>query len=201
MPSVRKSCRFRSIVFLLVTLFIAACAPARPAFKGTDISGVEWGGDFELTAHTGKRVKASEFRGKVLVLFFGYTHCPDICAPTLARLAHLMKRLDADAARVQVLFVTVDPKHDSVAQLAGFVPTFHPAFIGLTGTAQEIGRVARDYKLAYAENPRNASGQVLIDHAGGMMVKDATGRLRLLFRNDASVDDMAHDVRLLLKGS
>ena len=200
MPSVRKSCRFRSIAFLLVALFIAACAPAKPAFKGTDISGVEWGGDFELTAHTGERVPAAAFRGKVLVLFFGYTHCPDICAPTLARLAHLMKRLDADAARVQVLFVTVDPKHDTVAQLAGFVPKFHPSFLGLTGSEREIAKVAQDYKVAYAANPKDASGQFLVDHAGGMMVKDATGRLRLLFRNDAPVDDLVHDVRLLLKG-
>jgi protein SCO1/2 len=200
MPSVRKSCRFRSIAFLLVALFIAACVPPRPAFKGTDISGVDWGGDFELTAHTGKRVTASAFRGKVLVLFFGYTHCPDICAPTLARLAHLMKRLDAEAARVQVLFVTVDPGHDTVKQLAGFVPTFHPSFLGLTGSEQEIAKVARDYKVAYAANPKDASGQVLIDHSGGMMVKDATGKLRLLWKNDASVDALAHDVRLLLKG-
>ena len=196
-----KSRRFRCIAFLLVALFVAACAPAKPAFKGTDISGVEWGGDFELTAHTGQRVKASDAKGKVLLLFFGYTHCPDICAPTLARLASLMQQLGPEAERVQVLFVTVDPRHDTVEQLAGFVPKFHPAFIGLTGTAREIGRVAQDYKVAYAENPQSASSQILVDHSGGMLVKDATGKLRLLFRNGMSVNDMAHDVRLLLKGS
>ncbi len=194
-----KSCHFRNVIFLFVVLLIAACAPAKPAFKGTDISSVDWGGDFELTAHTGKRVKVSDFQGKVLVLFFGYTHCPDICAPTLARLAGLMQQLGPDAERVQVLFVTVDPKHDTVGQLAGFVPTFHPAFIGLTGTTPEIGRVAQDYKVAYAENPKNASGQILVDHSGGMLVKDATGKLRLLFKNDMRVDDMVHDVRRLLK--
>lgn len=192
--------RRRTLIFLF-TAFVVACAPAKPVFKGTDISGVDWGGDFTLTAHTGSRVKASDFNGKVLILFFGYTHCPDICAPTLSRLAGLMQKLGADAERVQVLFVTVDPKHDTVKQLAGFVPKFHPAFIGVTGTAQEIGRVAQDYKVAYAANPKSASSQILVDHSGGMLVKDATGKLRLLFKNDMSTEDMVHDVRQLLKGS
>lgn len=191
----------RRTLILLFAVLVAACAPAKPAFKGTDISGVEWGGDFTLTAHTGNHVNASGFKGKVLILFFGYTHCPDICAPTLSRLAGLMQKLGVDAERAQVLFITVDPKHDTVKQLAGFVPKFHPTFIGLTGTAQEIGRVAQDYKVAYAENPKSATSQILIDHSGGMLVKDATGKLRLLFKNDISIEDMAHDVRRLLKGS
>jgi protein SCO1/2 len=189
-----KTTRWLALPILAIAL--VACAPEK--FKGTDIGGVEWGGDFELTAHTGKRVKASDFRGRAVVLFFGYTHCPDICAPTLARLAETLKLLGADAARVQVLFVTVDPAHDTVQQLAAFVPRFHPAFIGLTGTDAEIAAVARDYKVAFQANPPAASGQVLIDHSGGMMVKDAVGRLRLLFKNDMPPEDMAHDLRLLL---
>lgn len=194
------SFRRRTLIFLLAA-FVAACAPAKPAFKGTDISGVEWGGDFTLTAHTGSPVKASDFKGKVLILFFGYTHCPDICAPTLSRLAGLMQKLGADAQRVQVLFVTVDPKHDTVKQLAGFVPKFHPAFIGLTGTVSEIGRVTQEYKVAYAENPKSTPSQTLVDHSGGMLVKDTAGKLRLLFKNDMPMEDMAHDVRRLLKAS
>lgn len=197
--SPRDSLRRRLPAFLFAAL-VAACAPAKPAFKGADIGGVDWGGDFELTAHTGQRVKASDAKGKVLLLFFGYTHCPDVCAPTLARLASLLQQLGPEAQRVQVLFVTVDPKHDTVEQLAGFVPKFHPAFLGLTGTAQEIGRVARDYKVAYAENPQGVSSQGLIDHSSGVRVKDAAGKLRLLFKSEMSVEDMAHDVRLLLQG-
>lgn len=189
----------RRTLILLFAVLVAACAPAKPAFKGTDIGSVNWGGDFTLTAHTGNRVNASDFKGKVLILFFGYTHCPDICAPTLSRLAGLMQKLGVDAERVQVLFVTVDPKHDTVKQLASFVPKFHPAFIGLTGTVSEIGHVAQDYKVAYAENPKSASSQILVDHAGGMLVKDVTGKLRLLFKNDMPMEDMAHDVRQLLK--
>ena len=99
---------------------------------------MEWGGDFELTVHTGERVRFSDSHGKVLILFFGFTRCPDICPPTLTKLALLKKRLGEDADRVQVLFVTVDPEFDTPKQLAAFVPKFDPSFIGLTGTAYEI---------------------------------------------------------------
>lgn len=185
-------------VLCAALLALTACSPSKPAFKGTDISSVEWGGDFTLTAHTGNRVRLSDYRGKVVVLFFGYTHCPDICAPTLTRLAAAMKQLGPDAARVQVLFVSVDPAHDSIAQLAAFVPKFHPDFIGLTGSAQEIGHVAQEYKVAYQLNPKSAAGQTLIDHSGGILVKDTTGKLRLLHRNEARAEDLTHDLRLLL---
>lgn len=187
-------------------VFLAACTPsAPPQFKGLDLSQVDWGGDFELTAHTGKRVKASEFRGKVLVLFFGYTHCPDICVPTLAKLAAVVQRLGADAERVQVVFVTVDPQHDTPAQLAPFVANFHPSFIGLTGTPAEIAAVASDYKIAYqkAAMGHGAKGAApeheLIEHFGGVLIKDARGKLRLLYALEHTDADIEHDVRLLLK--
>jgi protein SCO1/2 len=195
----------------------AACTPSPPRFKATDISAVDWGGDFTLTTHTGKPVSTTEYRGKLVVLFFGYTHCPDICAPTLARLAAVMKQLGPDADRVQVLFVTVDPKHDTPSQLAGFVPSFHPSFIGMTGNETEIAAIARDYKVAFQASPRSTAElapgtsmprsprldpvgeRALVDHFGGLMVKDATGKLRLTVKNDAAVDDITHDLRLLLK--
>jgi protein SCO1/2 len=175
-------------------LLLASCAPE--GFKGTDISGVEWGGDFELTAHTGKRVRSSEFRGKALVIFFGYTHCPDICAPTLVRLAQTLKQLGPGAERVQVFFITVDPRHDTPAQLAGFVPTFHPSFLGLTGSDRELAAVARNYRVVYEPDPTHPDQ---IPHSGMILVKDAQGKPRLLFKNDTAAEDIAHDLRLLLK--
>jgi protein SCO1/2 len=187
---------FLRIFFSLLALIATACTPA-PAFKATDISGVDWGsGDFELTAHTGKPVKAADFKGKVVIMFFGFTHCPDVCPPTMAKLAVLMKRLGDDAPRVQVLFVTVDPENDTVKQLAGFVPQFNPSFFGLTGTDKEIAAVASEYKVAYGKNPKNPA---LVDHSTGILVKDAKGKLRLLVKNDVPVEDLEHDVRVLLK--
>ena len=191
----QKSRHFRVIAFVLAFL-IVACSPV-PTFKSTDISGVDWGsGDFELTAHTGQRMKAADFRGKVTVMFFGFTHCPDICSPTMAKLAVLMQRLGDDAKRVQVLFITVDPENDTVKQLAGFVPQFHPSFIGLTGTDKEIAAVASEYKVAYGKNPKNST---LVDHSAGILIKDTKGKLRLLVKNDVPVEDLEHDVRVLLK--
>jgi protein SCO1 len=189
---------FRLAASLLVAFFMAACTPA-PAFKSMDISGVEWGGDFTLTAHTGKPVKASEFNGRVVVMFFGYTHCPDVCAPTLVKLDQVVKRLGDEAKNVQVLFITVDPEHDTVQQLAGFIPPFNPAFIGLTGSDKEIAAVAAEYKVAYGQNPQSKPGQILVDHSTGILVKDKKGKLRLLVKNDVAVEDLEHDVRVLLK--
>jgi len=189
--------RFSQAVFLLLAVLLAACTPPAPVFKATDISGVDWGsGYFELTAHTGQRAKAADFQGKVVVMFFGFTHCPDVCPPTMAKLAVLMKRLGDDAQRVQVLFITVDPENDTVKQLAGFVPQFNPTFIGLTGTDKEIAVVASEYKVAYGKNPKTPA---LVDHSTGILVKDAKGKLRLLVKNDVPVEDLEHDVRVLLK--
>jgi protein SCO1/2 len=185
--------------FFLLALLLAACSPPAPTFKSTDISGVEWGGDFTLTAHTSKPVKAADFNGKVVIMFFGYTHCPDICAPTLVKLDQVVKRLGEDAKNVQVLFITVDPEHDTVKQLAGFIPPFNPAFIGLTGSDKEIAAVASEYKVAYGQNPQAKPGQILVDHSTGILVKDKKGKLRLLVKNDVAVDDLESDIRVLLR--
>lgn len=187
------------LVFLLLSAFLVACSPPAPTFKSMDITGVEWGGDFTLTAHTGKTIKASDFDGRVVVMFFGYTHCPDICAPTLVKLDQVMKSLGDDAKYVQVLFITVDPEHDTVKQLAGFIPPFNSSFVGLTGSDKEIAAVASEYKVAYGKNPQTKTGQILVDHSTGILVKDRKGKLRLLVKNDIKVEDLEHDVRVLLK--
>lgn len=189
----------RSVQRLLLpvlAVLAVACSPSTPKFKSTDISDVNWGGDFTLTAHTGQRVNVADFQGKLVILFFGYTYCPDVCAPTLARLAQLMKHLGDDAGRTQVLFITVDPRHDTVTQLAKFIPQFNSSFIGLTGTDKEIAAVAGEYKVAYGQNPKN---QALVDHSTSIFIKDTKGKLRLLAKNDFILDDLARDVRWLLQ--
>ncbi|HEX9812567.1 MAG TPA: SCO family protein [Burkholderiales bacterium] len=184
--------RLLFVWFLVLTLL--GCTPPKPTFKGSDVTGIDWGGDIALTAHTGKRVSTADYRGQILILFFGFSNCPDICSPTLAKLAALRKALGPDAAQVQVFFVTVDPKNDTPQQLAGFLPKFDPTFIGLTGSADELTVAAREYKVVAVPS---GSSTERFDHSGSIMVKDKAGKLRLIWRNDLSVEDMAHDIRLL----
>lgn len=187
----------RVLLVLVMAGAVASCTSDRPSFRGTEISGVDWGKDFLLMSHLGRPLSTEEFRGNILILFFGYTHCPDICAPTLAKLATLRRQLGADAAHVQVLFVTLDPKHDTPEQLARFIPGFDSSFIGLTGTPEQIAAVARDYKVSYSQDHSSGSPPS-INHSGVMLVKDRHGRPRLLFKNEIPVADMERDIRQLL---
>src|SRR5690606_9988728 len=183
-----------------------------PTFKGADVTGADWGGDLTLQAHTGKRVSTADFRGRVLVVFFGYVNCPDICGPTLAKLAGLRGALGPDADRLQVVFVTVDPARDGPAELAQFLSKFDATFVGLSGPAEEIVAAAREYRVVmspapvshgHADHAHHApdAGRPLvpIDHSGTMFVKDPAGKLRLLWKSDTPVADMVHDIRLLLE--
>jgi protein SCO1/2 len=173
--------------------------PAPPKFEAVDITGVEWGKDFSLTDHTGRTRTLADFRGKAVAMFFGFTHCPDMCPTAMAELAEVMKLLGDDASRVQVLFVTVDPKRDTAAVLSQYVPAFHPSFLGLYGDARETERTAKEFKAYYHANTPNASGAYSVDHSGQVLVFDPQGRLRLLMKPDLTPEAMAHDLRLLLK--
>jgi protein SCO1 len=188
----------RTLAIVGLLLAFGGCTPA-PEFRTTDISAVDWGGDVTLQAHTGKQVSMADFRGKLVLLYFGYTHCPDICAPTLTKLAAVRKALGTEASRVQVLFITVDPARDTAGQLATFVPSFDPSFIGLTGTPADIARTAGEYRIPYVAPAAGTHdhGQHA-PHSGNVLVKDAGGKLRLLFRNETSVADMVHDLKRLL---
>ena len=188
-----QSFLLRALIALCLAFALTACSKQSQPFRSTALEGVKWGKDFELTAHSGQRLRSADYRGKVLVLFFGYTHCPDICVPALAKLAQLSKALGEDAGRVQVLFVSVDPEHDSPAQLKKFLAGFDPAFIGLTGTADELGTVAADHMVFFKQAK---AGRV--EHTGMLFVKDTKGRMRLLMKDSTPLDDMLHDLRLLL---
>src|SRR5713226_1983829 len=129
----------------------AACTKAK--FEYTDITGVEIGGDFQLTDHNGHPRSLADFRGKVVAIFFGFTHCPDVCPTTLAELGAVMRELGAEAGGVQVLFVTLDPERDSAALLRRYVPAFHPQFLGLYGDAEATARTAQEFKVFYQKQP------------------------------------------------
>ncbi len=184
---------------LCVAALIAGCDAARPKFRSTDITGVDYGKELSLTGHDGKPRTLADFRGKAVVLFFGFAHCPDICPTTLADMASVMKTLGADAARVQVLLVTVDPERDTAEVLAKYVPAFHPAFLGLYGDSQATQRVAKEFKMFYEKRAGSTPGSYSVDHGAQSYVIDAAGRLRLFVRHDRIATDLAEDLRTLLK--
>lgn len=183
------------VVLPAALVVLAACSKVTPDFRNTALEGVKWGKDFTLTSQTGARLNTADLRGKVLVLFFGYTHCPDICAPTVAKLAQAVEALGEDGKRVQILFVSVDPEHDTSAQLQHFVAGFGPNVTGLTGSSDDIGAIAADHMVYF----KQTNGGARVEHTGMIFVKDVHGRMRLLIKDSAPLDDIVHDLRLLLQ--
>lgn len=177
---------------------LAACGDRAPSFKSSDITGMQIGGDLALTDHTGKARKLSDFKGKVVVVFFGYTQCPDVCPTTLSEVAAAMKELGPKAKDVQVLFVTVDPERDTQELLAQYVPAFDPSFLALRGSPAELETVAKQFKVFYQKNP-TPSGGYTMDHTAGSFVFDQQGRIRLLVSYGAGPRVFAHDLAQLLR--
>ena len=168
------------------------------AFKSTDITGANFGKDFQLTDHNGKARSLADFKGKVVVLFFGYTHCPDVCPTTLAELALVMKQLGVDAKKVQVLFVTVDPERDTPRLLAQYVPSFDPGFVGLYGDLEATARTANEFKVVYQKVAGSSPDNYTMDHSAGTYVFDQGGRLRLYVSYGQGATVLLHDIRILL---
>lgn len=176
-------------------------------FRGTDISAVQWGRGFDLTDHTGRRRTLADFKGKVVLLFFGFTNCPDACPTALAEMAQVVKQVGAD--RVQGLFVTVDPVRDTPEKLAIYIPAFHSSFLGLRGSKHELEKVTKEFKIYYQAQKNDQGGHsgngvehgsYTVDHSTGIYVFDKEGRVRLYVRaSDRSVSAMVHDVKLLLE--
>ena len=180
-------------------LFLAACTPGGPKFQSSDISGSAFGRDFALTDHNGKARTLADYRGKAVVMFFGYTQCPDFCPTTMSELAEAMKALGPDADRVQVLFVTVDPERDTKEILAQYVPAFDPRFVGLYGDAAATERTAKEFKVIYQKQPGAVPGTYSVDHSAGAYIFDPKGRLRLYVSYGQGHDVFAHDLRELLR--
>lgn len=180
-----------------------------PVFKSTDISGVPWARGFDLTDHTGRRRTLADFKGKVVLAFFGYTNCPDACPLALSEMAQVVRQLGPDGDKVQGLFVTVDPERDTPERLASYVPAFHPSFLGLRGTREELEKVKQEFKIySGAQKSERGSdsghgeGQThyMVNHSTGIYVFDKDGRARLyVSANGRTVGAMVHDVKSLLK--
>jgi len=142
-----------SLAFFVTALALAGCGASGPSFKNTDITGADYGKDFTLTDHAGKVRTLADFRGKVVVMFFGYTRCPDVCPTTMAELKTVKEQLGEDGKRMQVLFVTVDPERDTPKLLANYVPAFDPSFLGLYGDPAATAKVAKDFRVFYQKVP------------------------------------------------
>jgi protein SCO1 len=192
--NVRRRC-----LLALASLALAGCGAGGPKFEASDVTGASFGHDFALEDPDGRQRTLADFRGKAVVVFFGYTQCPDVCPATLATLTESMQRLGADADRVQVLFITVDPERDTAALLAQYVPAFDPRFLGLRGDAAATARTAKEFRIIYEKVPGATPGSYTMDHSAGSYVFDPQGRLRLFVSNGQGPDVFAHDLRELLR--
>ncbi|MCY1240518.1 Cytochrome oxidase Cu insertion factor, SCO1/SenC/PrrC family [Cupriavidus oxalaticus] len=183
-----------------LALALAACGQQKASFRNVDISGAaDFGKDFSLPDHNGKVRTIADFKGKAVVMFFGYTHCPDVCPTTMAELKAVMEQLGPDADRVQVLFVTVDPERDTQALLAQYVPAFDPRFLGLRPADDAaLQKLAKDFKVFYAKVPGSSPNNYTVDHSAGSYVFDPEGRLRLFIRHGQGPEPIAHDLKQLL---
>jgi protein SCO1/2 len=179
----------RRIIALALFLAVALAA-----------TGADFGRQLSLTDHNGKPRTLADFRGKVVVIFFGFTHCPDVCLTTLAELAQVAKELGDEARKMQVLFVTVDPERDTPEVLGRYVPSFDPSFLGLSGDAEATARAAKEFKIYYQKQPL-PDGGYSVDHSAGTYILDQQGRLRLFARYGAGAPALLHDIRILLRGS
>jgi protein SCO1/2 len=187
--------------FSAVALFATGCDKLRdkaPAFHNTDVTGVDYAKGFTLTDHTGKVRTLQDFRGKIVVMFFGYTQCPDVCPTTMAEMATVLKEMGPSADEVQVLFVTVDPERDTQELLSHYVPAFDKRFIGLYGDAAATAKVAKEFKVFYAKAPGADANSYTVDHTAGSFVFDKQGQLRLFVRHGQGPGLIAHDLRQLL---
>lgn len=187
------------LLFLTLALLLAGC-DSRPQFGNTDISEADYARDFALTDHTGKPRTMADFRGKAVVIFFGYTQCPDVCPTTMTGMAEAMKLMGADAAKVQVLFVTVDPERDTQELLAQYVPVFNPSFLGLYADAQTIAKTAQAFRVFYKKQPGSTPTTYTVDHSAGSYVYDPEGRLRLYIKHGEKPEVIAKDLKLLVAG-
>lgn len=193
----------RKLTFLITfLLFLVASCKKEYEFYGHFYDQPAY--NFELTDQNGKRVKLSDYtsKGKIVLLFFGYTHCPDVCPLALETMAKVMKNLKPEETqRVQVLFISVDPERDTTEVLKGYVPYFHPSFVGLRGSEEETRKTAQEYKAYYRRVEGQSAGGYLVDHTATIYLITPDNRIKILYTpSKQDPQKMAEDIRFLLKG-
>lgn len=182
-----------------VTGLLSACSGDKPKFSAIDLTGANYARDFELTDHNGQPKTLKDFAGKIVVMFFGYTQCPDVCPTSMLELVEVKKLLGADGERLQGLFVTVDSQRDTPEVLKAYMGNFDPTFLALYTTPEKLEALAKDYKVYYKKIEGTTPTSYTMDHSAGSYIYDTQGKLRLYVRYGSGAPSMAADIKLLLK--
>ena len=189
----------RFLFLALAVLFLTACSPDKPQFNAIDITGADYAKGVTLTDHNGQSRNLSDFKGKVVVLFFGYTQCPDVCPTSMSELAEVKRLLGADGDKLQGVFVTVDPARDTTELLKAYMTNFDPTFVAFVPTADELADVAKRFKIYYKKQNGPTPTSYTMDHSAGSYVYDTQGRVRLYSRYGSGAQVLAQDIQTLLK--
>jgi protein SCO1 len=184
---------------LTTLVALTACSDSKPSFTAIDVTGADYAKNFELTDHNGQVRRLTDFAGKIVVVFFGYTQCPDFCPTTMTELLEVKKALGKDGERLQVLFVTVDPARDTPEVLKGYAGNFDPSFLGLYTTPEKLAELTKDFKAYYKKVDGKTPTSYTMDHSAGSYVYDTQGRLRLFTRYGSGVPALTQDIAQLLK--
>jgi len=186
---------------LALVMGLSGCqksAPERPAFKGVELTGAEYARSLNLTDQDGRARSLADFKGKVVVVFFGYTQCPDVCPTTMAEIAEVKRSLGPDGDRVQGVFVTVDPERDTAPLLKAYLASFDPSFLALRGSEEQTRAAAKEFKVFFAKVPGKTPESYTMDHTAASFIFDTEGRVRVYARYGAGAQPLADDIKLLL---
>ena len=187
-------------LFASAGVIFSACSKSQPEFRGVDISQVDYARDVApLKDHNGQQRSIKDFQGKVVVVFFGYTQCPDVCPTSMQEMAEVKKMLGADGERLQSIFITVDPERDTPEMLKAYMANFDPSFLALVGNAEQTAALAKEFKIYYKKAEGKTPTSYTMDHSAGSYIYDTQGRLRVYYRYGSGAEALAHDVKQLLK--
>ena len=184
---------------LLAGGLLAGCSPDKPQFKSIDLTGDDYAQGFSLTDHNGRPRKLKDFAGKVVVVFFGFTQCPDVCPTTLSELAQVKQSLGPDGDKLQAIFITVDPERDTPELLKAYMGNFDPSFLALRPTMEQLPQVAKDFKVYYKKADGKTPDSYTMDQSAGSYVLDGKGRIRLYTHYGRGPEALTPDSTLLLK--
>jgi len=190
----------RRVLLAGAALALTACSDQKPSFAGIDITGADYATGFDLPDHNGQRRTLADFKGKVVVVFFGYTQCPDVCPTSMTELASVKRQLGADGDKLQGIFLSVDPERDTPEVLKAYMANFDPSFIALTPSADQLAEVAKSFKVYYKKVEGKTPTSYTMDHSAGSYIYDPQGRLRLYHRYGSPTEGLLSDIKHLLKG-